>query len=382
MNYQVIVFGGAGYNTLGVLRSFKKKSITPFLLIIKSVQLKATISSKAVKDFKIVNTAEEGVQFLLEGYNVYGNNTPVIIPTSDKAESALDNAYRLLSGKYIFPNAQEEGRVTYLMNKQLMTRIAEKHGIYVPKTFCISSEKSIPDAIPYPCFVKPLKSIAGSKGDIKICHTKEELISVIAASNGRSYLVQQYIRKDFDILLNGCRQISNGRVIFQGIFKKYRWSENGGDGSWGIITSNISEYINQKDIESFMSELNYYGPFSIEFGVKDDIPYFFEINLRNDGTSHYFNLLNDHISYLWYLDAINHQVFDLSSKGVIEYTFIDELGDFINIFTTNLTLKQWLWDMKDAKIYKYFDKKDKLPFFRMLPRRILKVIYLIIFKRI
>lgn len=375
--YNVIVFGRSGYNTLGVMRSFHQYGITPFLLIVKSVQLRSTICSNTVKEYKIVDSEEQGVQFLLERQGFVCGKT-VIIPTSDKVESELDKAFDVLKEHYIFPNAKIAGRVSHFMNKDVTTAIAAKYGIKVPQTYCISSVNEIPSTLLFPCLIKPQKSIDGSKSEIRICDTKEELIRSIDTSLKHKFLVQEYIQKDFDILLNGCRLLSNGETILQGIFKKFRWSSNGGDGSWGVITSDIEKYIDRNNVESFLRELDYYGPFSMEFGVKDNVPYFFEINLRNDGTSHYFNLLGCHIAVYWSMDALARIMGIKPLENKIEYSFISEFDDFINIFTSNLTLKKWFSDLKNAKIYKYYDRHDNFPFFRFAPRRIVKSFYTIL----
>ena len=243
----------------------------------------------------------------------------------------------------------------------------------MPKTVCYTKEDEIPLNITYPCIIKPLKSISGSKNDIQICIDKNHLNNAIKETKTSELLIQQYIKKDFDILLIGCRLLSNGDVILPGIFKKYRWAANG-DGSWGIITNKITDFFDKETIVRFLNNLNYYGPFSIEFGVSDNIPYFFEINLRIDGTTYYFNKLNTNVAYIWALDC-NKQIISEDSNQIIEYRFIDELEDIGNIFTGKISFFRWIKDLSSAKAYKYFDKTDLVPFLKMAPRRIASAIF-------
>lgn len=374
---EVVVFGKAGYNTLGVLRSFKKQNIDTFLLLIHSKQMKTILCSNAITRFKIVTSEEEGVNFLLNYYSNEEGKT-VIIPTSDSAESILDWHYHELINRYYFPNCGKVGQVNLIMDKKIMTDYAKENNIAVPYSVHYSKSEIIPDYIPYPCIIKPQKSIMGSKADIRVCRNQRELERAIQdAYSTHSFLIQQYILKEYDILLIGCRLNSTGQVFLPGIFKKYRWISNGEDGSWGIITSHIEQYFNKENIIGFLNDLNYFGPFSIEFGVMDNIPYFFEINLRNDGTSHYFNKLQVDIPYIWSLDCMGKDVTSLCSPLDIDYYFIDEFGDFLNVFTTKLTIKKWVKDLRKATAFKYYSESDSKPFWRMLPRRVGKTIYLI-----
>lgn len=373
----VIVFGSAGYNTLGVIRNLAHKSdIKTFLLLIKSSQMRATLMSNACKDYKIVKNAKEGITYLDKYFN--SQEKAIILPTSDLAEYYLDKNYNLLKNRFTFPNAGKQGRVGELMDKILMTDIARKNGISVPYSLHYDKNSELPDTVPYPCIIKPLKSISGNKVDIKICQNRAELLEAINTStHTQEFIIQQYIKREYDILLIGCRLLS-GEIFLAGIFKKLRWVSNGEDGSWGIITNSIEEYIDKTKTIKFLQSLDYFGPFSIEYGVENNIPYFFEINLRNDGTSHYFNCLNINLPYTWIKGCINPHIDYTASKPTKEFYFIDEFGDFTNIMTTKLTFKQWRKDFNQAKVFKYFSKSDLLPFLFMAPRRIGKTLFLII----
>jgi len=71
---------------------------------------------------------------------------------------------------------KEENALIKNMNKLEMNKLAEKHGLLVPKSFVINLveveniEKRIDEFdISYPCIIKPLQSIDGTKSDISIC---------------------------------------------------------------------------------------------------------------------------------------------------------------------------------------------------------------------
>lgn len=372
----VIIFGDDGYNTLGVIRSLGKENVEFFLLLVSKKKLNYTLYSRYTTAFEIVRNEQEGIDFLLSN-KTFENST--IIPTSDSSVALLDSNYSLLKVKYIFPNAGEDNVINKLMDKSVMNSYASKAGLNIPATFNYSKGDMFPPNINYPIIIKPSKSILGSKKDISICNNKKELIDSINKShNTQDFLIQQYIDKDFEILLIGASLKINNKVIVPGVFKKLRWYLEGDDASMGVITTDVEQFIDIDNIIEFVNSLEYYGPFSIEFGVMDGIPYFYEINMRNDGTSHYFNKANINIPYLWVLDSYSFDIVDYCDFNDEDYYFIDELGDYLNIATNNTSIKQWYKDLRSAEVYKYFNRNDLKPFFLVLPKMFLLSVYKVI----
>lgn len=373
-----IIFGRSGYNTLGVIRCFAEKKCSFFLILISNSRIDSILFSKYVKKYKIVDNEKEGIEYILRNKKEWSGS--VIIPTSDGAESFLDNNLDNLKDFYSFPHSKKQGSVNRLMDKIKQVEIADKSGLYTPRTFSYSRGCNLPKNIKYPCLVKPQKSISGCKEAIKICKNKRELISALNKPVFTTqFLIQQYINKDYELLLIGCR-LPNGCLYIPGVFKKDRWYMEGNDASFGTISTDVSQYFSQlSEVESFINTMNFYGLFSIEFGVEKGKPYFYEINFRNDGTSHYFHKAGIYLPYIYFLSNIGcleKKELRLKSSS---YLFIDELGDFINLKSTNLSISEWFSNLREAKAYKYFSKHDILPFLLMLPRRVLATLYKMIF---
>lgn len=61
-----------------------------------------------------------------------------------------------------------------------------------------------------------------------------------------------------------------------------------GESSHGLITPQLPSCVNVNHIEEYLERIDYYGLFSFEYGMNNNQAYFFEVNLRNDGTSHFF----------------------------------------------------------------------------------------------
>lgn len=370
----IIVFGKNSYNTLGVVRSLGEKNIPFFLLLLSSKEINYLRASRYVKKYKKVKTIAEGLEYITSNELTINSKKTIIIPTNDNIASELDRNYDLLHHKYIFPNVGEQGGINRFMDKYLMTENAIKSGLNAPVTIEYILGDIIPDNIPFPCIVKPLKSIEGNKKEIRICKTILQLQDYFESPLLTTrFLIQEYINKEYDLLLIGCRFFNKG-TLFPALFKKQRWFSTGEDGSFGMITTNVSQYLDEKAIRLFLDSMNYCGPFSIEFGVQNNTPYFFEINLRNDGTSHYFNKANINIPYMWVMGCSDNK-YDYDVINAMEYYFIDEFGDILNVFTKKISFFEWMFDLKRSSVFKYYDKKDLKPFFLILPKMILRIIY-------
>lgn len=361
---EVIVFGKDRYNTLGLMRSLGRKGIPVFLLLKHSSPFSYCSLSKYATRVKQVNTVEEGIHYLVNDYKVPVGEKIIVIPTSDSVASELDFHFDALSTKYIFPNAGSAGALTAIMDKALMTSIAKESGLSTPITIEYTCGDALPKNIPFPCLIKPAKSIEGSKSQIKICKNLNDIEAAVSTlSKGHHILIQQLINKEYDLLLLGCR-CSNGKVFLSGVFKKERWISVGEDGSFGLITTDYSKWFERGVIERFLNNLNYVGPFSIECGVEKGTPYFYEINLRNDGTSHYFDLTGFCAPYAWVMECTGIKV-DYSGKG--EYYFIDEFEDFVNVASRNCTFTEWRRDKKRASVFKYKCSDDRKPMLVVYP---------------
>ena len=366
-----IIFGGHGYNTQGVIECMATNNMDFFLLLVKGSRVySVTLKSKYVTRYKEVNSIEEGVKYLLEHKTDFDGS--VIYPTSDAAESVLDLNYDQLITNYCFPNAGKQGAVTSLMNKYIQYQYAKKAGLDVPDFMKVSLENFA--GVSYPCIVKPQESINGSKEDIAICHDEEQLKKVLAgAKYTKNFIAQEYIQKDYDILLIGCK-MPNGGIMIPGCFKKDRWCPFGGDGSYGEISTFVDDYFNKmQELKVFINSIGYVGPFSVELGHTNNKNYFFEINLRNDGTSNYFYKAGIYIPYFFYQECLKNKY----SISIIKtkYKFIDEFSDFYNILLGKLSLLNWVKDLITAKAYKYYHPQDKKVFLELMPRKIFADLY-------
>ena len=373
MNLTIILFGDNGYNTLGALRSLRMHNIDVFLLLVSRKRINYVLTSKFIQKYRVVKNEQEGINFLL---NNFSEEKTVILPTSDRSVSLLDKNYNKLQCHYIFPNVGRQDCLNEWMDKEKMITYAFQAGLNVPFTFRYKRGNLISENVIYPCFVKPTDSVSGSKKDIKKCNNNLELEQILNDTKPlQEYLIQQYIDKEFDLLLIGTRLMSNDKIIIPAVFVKERWYGMGDDGSMGKLTTDVEQYISLKEVVSFVQSTNYYGPFSVEFGVVNNKAYFYEINFRNDGTSHYFAGLNVNVPLIWILDAYGFDYSPHTDFKKEDYYFIDEFGDYLNIVTNHLSIRQWYKDFKRASVYKYYNKDDIKPFFFSMPYMVLLSLY-------
>lgn len=106
------------------------------------------------------------------------------------------------------------------------------------------------------------------KQDMKICNNHKELENALDNLKGRvvQVEVQDYIEKEYEIVLMGCVLRSGGIVIPGTIYKTREWPIQGVT-SATIMKSGI-DGVDFNTIKNFIEQTGYYGIFSIEYAVK------------------------------------------------------------------------------------------------------------------
>ena len=358
--FDFIIFGSGNYNSLGVLHSMIGSNARIFILCVgcsKHLKQGNIIGySRFAKDLKEVSSVEKGVDWLIKNSNLFSKQA-IIYPTGDCEVKELDRNVDKLKNHYIFPTCINYSDISRLMDKNIQITQAEKYGLKILKTqFSNSPKFSFKDVI-YPCMVKPLNSTLGSKGDMRICHNETELNDALVSSKlTKNFLVQQYIKNEADLLFLGI-SLPNGNVLLPALVRKPGVSPTG-EYSHAIITTDIDKYLPDKEsVISFVKSLNYTGPFSIEFGLENGKIYFFEINLRNDGTAHYPLGLGVNIPLIYY-NSIHNRKYPSSWK-IGEYEMIDESRDLRRVFSKEISLVEWCRSLINAGSYKFYNKYDK-----------------------
>lgn len=374
-----IIFGAGNYNSLGVLHAMAEAGVGVFILCVgKSRDWKngnIIGYSRFAGNIHVVDTADDGAEWLLKHMEEFPQDT-VIYPTGDNEEKALDMRLDALMSRFRFPNAGRQGAVARLMDKHIQTQLAEKAGIRILKSQFTNSDDFSFAKVNYPCMVKPLDSTYGSKGDMRVCENEDELKKALKEGlHTRDFIVQQYIVNEADLLFLGISH-PDGSVEIPALVRKPGVSPTG-EYTYAVVTTDVDTWLpERKEVDTFVRSLGYTGPFSIEFGLEKGKNYFFEINLRNDGTSHYPLNAGVNIPFLYYTFIRGNNIPTVTSKQ--EYEMIDEVGDIRRVLNKEIGFGKWFKNFKSAGTYRFYNAKDKrlLPYIcLMFTRRILCKIY-------
>lgn len=358
--YVVVIWGADNYNALGLLRQLGSSDL--FLIFANTGSNNRCASvSKYCKKYVEIKVNEYAIDKLVELLP----NTPkkgVLIPSGDITAEYVDkNSQKLLSFFHI-SGTRESGLLTAIDNKVIMNRLASNHGFNVPPFMLYTRNTStISEEIVFPSIIKPIFSNNGIiEFKYKILRSIEELNRFRTLLNPKNtYILQTYIKKQKDILVYGVR-LNNGRLILAGQFIKDRWSDDGG-GSHGLLTSELPNGLNVDGIKTFLDEIDYRGLFSVEYGLNNDNYFFYEFNLRNDGTSHLFYQAGANLPLIWVFDCLGIPNNDISPRVNGIHWNINELYDIANVFSGNISLRRYIGDRKNADIFHFYDKDDLRP---------------------
>ena len=356
---KVIVWSIDDFNTLGLMRELGQADIDLFFLVKGHAGF--AVKSKYCKKYIETESIEAGYQYLLANF-VDEAKKPIIIISSDEIITFVDKNKEELEKYFIVPGTSIKGNIEKYIDKNNMTALAEEIGILCPKSMAIRKEVDIPD-IDYPCLIKPSHQKPGHYNEFKfkICKNKKVLKRTLRYVRSDSeFILQQYVPKKLDLLIYGGR-MWDGNTIFAGAFIRDRWADSGSS-SHGYFNNDIPDCADTSKILEFLERIDYHGLFSVEYGLLEDKAYFFEINLRNDGTSHYFYQAGANIPLAYVYSSAGLDYAQIPTRVIGKKWFIDELFDVENVLLGRITKKIWKKDMSEATIFKYYDKADLVPY--------------------
>lgn len=373
MNKDVIVIGGNHHNTLAVLRSLGEKGLKVKLIVISADYKPYVCYSKYIERYLVINNEEDIFQSL---YKLYaGPEKAIIIACADGVASYLDLHRNDLICDFILPCAKEEGRITYLMNKDIMARLAENMGIATPKSWIINNTSHMEiEGIEFPCIIKPLASANGSKSDISICDNLEQLRAFLKTCQCEELQIQKYISKEIEYQLIGCSLNGGEDIIIPGASIILRQPRNTNTGYLRYLPKNQFKF-NEKACKDFLKATGYSGLFSMEFlRDKQGHDYFMEINFRNDGNSICVTASGMNLPYIWYL-ANTGQVYDseLCYDDMKSVFVMPEFNDVVNVIYGRISLTQWLKDVLMTNRFMEFSKHDQKPFWVYIYKKMFRL---------
>jgi predicted ATP-grasp superfamily ATP-dependent carboligase len=219
------------------------------------------------------------------------------------------------------------------------------------------------DNVKFPCILKPSHQTVGKYNEFKfkICKNFKQLKRTLAfVRRDSEFLLQQYIPKEKDILVYGARML-NGDMCIAGALIRDRFCGTG-ESSHGLITPKIPSCVDIKLIKYFLEKTGYYGLFSVEYGMLHDKAYFFEVNFRNDGTSHFFFQAGANIPLAWAYSSLGLEYSNVPTVVSGDHYYMDEIYDIQNVKEGKMSIEQWEKERAEATIFKYYSSDDTMPY--------------------
>lgn len=365
----VIVVGEQHYTPLGVIRSLGENGIRPIAVIVNINGTKTASSSRYIRYCKEVDSYHDAFNFICDTFRGQ-TPKPILIPCDDVSVRLFDANYDELKNDFIFNNAGQNGRIAHFQNKDVLYKLATKHGLNVANVQKISTDASnIPENIDYPIITKPVSSYTGWKQDYHVCNHQADLIDALALISPRAdeVLIQKYIEKETERTLEGA-SVNNGNDVFVSIETRYTYSLP----DYYSMKMEVMEPQSGKTISALrnmLKEIGFEGIFEVEF-LEDanGTLWFLEINFRNSTWSYASTKLGMPLPLIWADGMVNGAFHDVPIANIPKkYTAIAEIPDFGQRVMRFKMISpfEWIKEIFSADCLYFFNAKDPVPFFSL-----------------
>lgn len=353
---KVVIWGDDHHNALGILRMLGGRNFDILFIINGRAKLIASASKYCTKYVEIIGL-DAGLRYLLDNYKDTENKA-VLLFTADRYSETANKNLDLLEPFFFVAGPSKQGVLPELNDKYTMGMLAKECSINIPETILLPKDN--PYSIGYyPLILKPCTP---TNKDFKTkvvdseSRYKRALRTLIP---GKRYVVQKFIHKEADGLVYGCRTW-DGITHLSGICVRDRWSDDG-CGSFGYITPDIPSTINRQGIIDFLDKIDFRGLFSVEYAICKDASYFYEFNLRNDGTAVLFYQGGAN-PVLEYVSSCFGTKEDIPTTVSGKQYLINEIWDKFNVKDGIISKSQYEEDFKKATIFFYYDPDDMRPY--------------------
>lgn len=301
---------------------------------------------------------------------------PVITIDSDGLVAEMNKQYSRLSKHFYFFNAGADNRLTEMMEKKELCKLARKYGLQTPSSEIVNVGE-LPKTIGYPLLTKAADSFnAKWKSCVKICRKEEELLDFYKKVDAKQLLVQNFVEKKNEFVLQGIA-INKGQDVFIPIEGSYYRIPDGYFGTllyFNGITKRGADLI--PSVKQMLQDIGYEGVFEVEFLIdKDDNYIFLEINFRHTLWNHAFTDMGLNFCKIW-AEAISSGKFPATKKISIEkrHILIHEFLDFLWYAKSGkINIFKWISDFLKADSYVVWNKHDIKPFIQYVKNHIVKI---------
>jgi len=361
---KAIILGNDHTNSIGLIHSLGRNGVYT-IAVVWGRKTGIVIASNYVSEFYSASTPQDCMQLIIDKFGTRDERF-VIIPGCDDAAAVIEEFENMIPKNFLFQFVNGKYSLCQLDNKELQVKLAEIAGFNTPKSWIIDNLDRIPTDISFPCLIKSLIAREGSKSDLIVSQNKEDFIKNLyqVLSRTRHVQVQQYIEKDYDFDVMGCR-FSDGEIYIPICLKKLDiYPPKVGLATISETVQVPSEIFNAA--VNFIKEVDYYGIFDFEYmhSMTDDKNYFIECNLRNSGSNAFALRSGYNIPLYHFQDftgTLNKKLINRAPVGTNYY--IREMH-YLNAFRNkSVSLTQLIKDIKKSGGNLTYYKDDKKPYF-------------------
>ena len=359
----VIVIGGNHHNTLGVIRSLGEKELQADVVLVTTDKRPFVGYCRYIQSLHIISHDCEIPSYLLANLKREDEKS-VVICCSDASSSEIDLHAEALAPHFILPGADEQGRITRLMNKRLMSEMASECGLNVPQCFYPDYLPVCGSEVTLPCIIKPIVSKDGSKEDIRVCYQFDEINECVKHIGVGKVQIQQFVDKDFEYQLIGCSM--DNEVVIPGVSRILRPCK-GSNTSFLHYETVDDGFCDLERCKEYVRRTGYRGLFSLEFlRDKNGYDYFMEINFRNDGNAICVTEAGVNLPYIWYLACTGQDYRDEMNKPIKASYVMPDCAELKLLLTGQISLREYMKDLRKTNRFMEYDRQDPKPFWRMV----------------
>ncbi|MBQ6751455.1 MAG: hypothetical protein IJR02_11925 [Bacteroidaceae bacterium] len=373
-----LVYGENHNNTLGLVRSLGEAGHQVILLLMRR-KINYVDKSRYVNR-TIYLDAKSNVISAIKKIASDIKEKPVLFTTGDGEASLVDSHFEELS-EYVIPEGgYKNNDINRYRDKKVSNKLAAEIGFDLPHTWIVTNPNFPPKDITFPVFVKANNSIHGGKSVQGIYKNREELNEWLSTLPKDDFpmQVQEYIDKDYEIMLQGCSINHGKKVISEVANRKVRFYPHiysAGSYSYSVQVEGNKDLMYLRGLVTrYLENVGYSGLFSAEFLYSKGRYFFLEINFRNDGTAYLSTACGYNLSDI-YCRSLKGKI--IEKMDYKQQSYMNMIADLHHI-GKHISFSEWFKQFRNTHCFSHYNQRDITPylFYLIIKRKdILKLIY-------